>query len=44
MEIKPYTGYIYVKKRSSNTGTSFTNDLAFDAELTEELIKKHEKM
>jgi len=27
-----------MQKRSSNTGTPFINDLAFDTELTEDLI------
>jgi len=38
LEIKT-TGYICKKKRSSYTGIPFTNDLAFDAELREDLIK-----
>ena len=30
---------VYVEKRSSYSGSPFTNDLAFDAELTESIIK-----
>jgi len=35
-----YTGYS-LKKRPSSTCTPFTNDLACDAELREDLIKKN---
>jgi len=34
---------MYVKKRSSFTGTPFTNDLAFDTELTEELVQNMQR-